>query len=115
MPARHLEQIPAAQPLQPEGRPLARRPRGSSRARAAFCRKRRANRALSASSSRIRPSTLSGVMPVEQVEDRLVGVGQADQDAVVVVQTLRPIAEPLVQASPRGRGAASGAAAGRAD
>ena len=72
-------------------------PRGSSSARAAFCRKRRANRALSASSSRISPSTFSGVRPVEQVEDRLVGVGQADEDAVVVVQALRPVAEPLPQ------------------
>ena len=35
--------------------------------------------------------------PLEKIEDRLVGVGQADQDAVVVVQTLRTIAEPLAQ------------------
>ena len=34
---------------------------------------------------------------VEQVEDRLVGVGQADQQAVVVVQALRAVAEPLPQ------------------
>ena len=102
MPLRHLQQIAAAQPLQPQRRSLARLPlRGSSSDRAAFCRKRRANRALSASSSRIKPSTVPAIKPVEQIEHRLVGVGQTDQDAVVVVQALRPIAEPLAQQASR--------------
>ena len=84
----------------------ARRPgwlRGSSSARAAFCRKRRAKRALSANSSRIKPSTLSGVRPVEQIQHRLVAVGQADQNAVIVVQALRTIAEPPAQAGLQGQ------------
>ena len=98
MPPRHLQQVAAAQPLQPQRGPLARaaaasaapgRRSGGSAGRTGRCRPARRG------SGR---STFSGVRPVEQVEDRLVGVGQADQDAVVVVQALRAIAEPLAAA-----------------
>ena len=47
--------------------------------------------------------TLSAVDAVEKIEDRLVALGQADQDAVVMVQALRPIAEPLAQAKFQGQ------------
>ena len=63
VPAGDLEQVAAAEPLQPQRRPLAGSGRGISSARAAFCRKRSANRALSASSSSISPSTFSASGP----------------------------------------------------
>ena len=103
MPAGDLQQIAAAQPLQPQRRPLAR---------LAARQQQRPRRVLpeaqgeqGAVGQLVEDQSLDVLrrQAVEQIEDRLVGVGQADQDAVVVVQALRPIAEPLPQPGLQGQ------------
>ena len=103
MPAGDLEQSRPRSRCSHSGARLPGWPRGSSRARAAFCRKRRANRALSASSSRISSSTFSGVRPSNRSSTGSSVSVRRIEDAVVVVQALRPIAEPLPQRALQGQ------------
>ena len=90
-------------------------PRGNSSARAAFCRKRRANSGAVGQFVEDQAFHVLRRQPVEQIEYRLVGIGQADEDAVVMVQTLRLVAEALRVTAPPAPAAATGAAASRAD
>ena len=103
MPARDLEQIAAAQPLQPQRRPLARlAARQQQRPRRVLPEAQGEQGAV----GQFVEDQLLDVLrrqAVEQIEDRLVGVGQADEDAVVVVQALRLIAEPLPQVGLQGQ------------
>ena len=95
--ARHLEQVAAAQPLEPERRPLAdRQPRQQQRPRRVLAEPQGEQGAV----GQLQGDALADVLrrqAVENVQDRLRAVGQADQQAVVVVQDLRGVAEPLVQ------------------
>ena len=98
MPAGDLKQVAAAQPLQPQrGAACPAWSAAAAGRGAAFWRKRQGEQGAVGQLFQDQRLDVLRRQAVEQVEHRLVGVGQADQDAVVVVQALRAVAEPLPQ------------------
>ena len=97
MAAADLQQVAAAQPLQPQRRPLAGlAARHQQRPRRVLPEAQREQRAVG-QLVEDQPFHVLRRQAVEQIENRLVHVGETNQDAVVVVQALRPVAEPLPQ------------------
>ena len=97
MPPGDLQQVAAAQPLQPQRRPLARLAARQQQRPRRVLPEAQGEQGAVGQLVEDQPFDVLRRQAVEQIEDRLVGVGQADEHAVVVVQTLRLIAEPLPQ------------------
>ena len=97
MAARDLQQIAATKPLQPERGTLARRPTAATTVPVPHCA---GNARRKGTVRQLLHNPLANIFrrdTFQHIQYRLRAIGQSNQEAVVMVQDLRAVAQPLPQ------------------
>src|SRR5207249_1635886 len=98
-----LQQVAAAQALEPERGALARRGARQEQGSGSVLAETQGEESAIVQLRQNQRFHVLRRQALKQVERRLVRVGEADQDAVVVVQALRVVAETLPQSGFQGQ------------